>query len=192
MTVTQQQHKLLRFIAILALLAVILVSTSCVSQDKYNSLQAELTSTQGQLQDAQSQLQDAQSQLSQLRDELSSTQDQVDSLSQQVTTLQNQLNLYKASGIIVQSGVQPNYSLGLGQSVHLVSNPNATNPTWQQLKTFINLDKTDQMAYIPGGQECGTFAEEVYNNAEKYLRNFIVFDNSLPVAGCVASTGRVG
>jgi hypothetical protein len=75
-------------------------------------------------------------------------------------------------GIEVYSGVQPPYlrskivDAGDVGNVHLVANPAAQNPTWQQLKDFIQQDKTDEDTYNTIVNPCGAFAETIYNNAE--------------------------
>lgn len=53
-----------------------------------------------------------------------------------------------------------------GESICLVNNNNATDPTWRQLEVFLRIDKTDQHQYLLGSYTCGDFAEEVHNNAE--------------------------
>ena len=50
---------------------------------------------------------------------------------------------------------------------NLVSNPSATNPTWEQLIEFIASDATDQLIYIEDEYMCGNFAETLHNNAEQ-------------------------
>ncbi|MHB8085266.1 MAG: hypothetical protein ACYDHZ_05540 [Dehalococcoidia bacterium] len=75
-------------------------------------------------------------------------------------------------GVEVYNGVQPPYlrtkivDAGDVGNVHLVTNPVAKNPTWQQLKDFIKQDKTDDDTYNTVVNPCGAFAETVYNNAE--------------------------
>jgi hypothetical protein len=56
---------------------------------------------------------------------------------------------------------------GNGQPVELYENPNAKNPTWEQLLSFLETDNTDKMTYVPGSFVCIDFAEMVYNNAER-------------------------
>jgi hypothetical protein len=70
--------------------------------------------------------------------------------------------------VVVHHGEQPPYALtGAGYDrVQLVNNGTATDPTWQQLESFLLADKTDEKAYVTGTFMCGAFAEELYNNAE--------------------------
>ncbi len=68
----------------------------------------------------------------------------------------------------VYYGMQPPYALRPWEddSVQLVNSEDATDPTWEELKAFLQTDKTDQKDYDPLLFLCGSFAEEVHNNAE--------------------------
>ncbi len=48
----------------------------------------------------------------------------------------------------------------------LRNNPQAHNPTWEELKAFLKADQTDKHPYIQGKYTCGDFAETLHNNAE--------------------------
>lgn len=54
-----------------------------------------------------------------------------------------------------------------GRAIELYENPNAKNPTWEQLLSFLRTDNTDKMTYVPGYFVCVDFAETLHNNAEK-------------------------
>ena len=54
-----------------------------------------------------------------------------------------------------------------GFQVVLENNPEARDPSWDQLKAFLADDKTDESDYVPGDFVCGSFAQYVHNNAEK-------------------------
>ena len=54
-----------------------------------------------------------------------------------------------------------------GFQVVLENNPQATDPSWDQLKAFLIEDKTDERDYVLGDFVCGSFAQDVHNNAEK-------------------------
>jgi len=54
-----------------------------------------------------------------------------------------------------------------GFQVVLENNPQATDPSWDQLKAFLVEDKTDERDYVLGDFVCGSFAQDVHNNAEK-------------------------
>ncbi len=48
----------------------------------------------------------------------------------------------------------------------LRNNPSAQNPTWAELKSFLQTDQTDKHPYLSGKFTCGDFAEMLHNNAE--------------------------
>ena len=65
-------------------------------------------------------------------------------------------------------GRQPPYTKSSSENqIHLINNDDATDPTWQQLKTFIISDRSDDKLYNIDTYLCGAFAEEVHNNAEE-------------------------
>jgi hypothetical protein len=53
-----------------------------------------------------------------------------------------------------------------GHYVALRNNPAARNPTWAQLKAFLQQDDTDKKIYDSKSFTCGDFAETLHNNAE--------------------------
>lgn len=54
-----------------------------------------------------------------------------------------------------------------GNPIELLNNPEATDPTWQELKQFLWEDKTDQLLYNQTSFVCADFAETLHNNAEE-------------------------
>jgi hypothetical protein len=70
--------------------------------------------------------------------------------------------------ICTYEGKQPPYTRSETDrgKIHLVENPNAVDPTWQQLEAFLIADNTDKEAYDLETHPCGVFAEELQNNAE--------------------------
>ena len=54
-----------------------------------------------------------------------------------------------------------------GHNIRLLDNPNATNPTWAELKAFIKADDTDKIIYNSENYVCADSAEDLHNNAEK-------------------------
>jgi len=58
---------------------------------------------------------------------------------------------------------------GDGKAIILENNPDAADPTFEELMIFIEADRTDTRDYIKNGANayvCSDFAEEVHNNAE--------------------------
>ena len=56
---------------------------------------------------------------------------------------------------------------GSGRAIELYENPNAKNPIWEQLLSFLRTDNTDEMTYVTGSFVCVDFAEMLHNNAER-------------------------
>jgi len=54
-----------------------------------------------------------------------------------------------------------------GEPVILINNESATNPTWEELMTFLKADDTDRILYQEGSFVCSDFAERLHNNAER-------------------------
>jgi len=53
-----------------------------------------------------------------------------------------------------------------GHHITLKNNPEAENPSWDELKAFLLKDKTDSMPYDSDTFVCADFAEMLHNNAE--------------------------
>jgi len=58
------------------------------------------------------------------------------------------------------------YSKASGVSICLINHENATNPTWEELITFLQKDDVDNRLYMDGLFVCADFAEMLHNNAE--------------------------
>ncbi len=75
-------------------------------------------------------------------------------------------------GVSVHYGEQPPYvrnecsPCGPEDDIRLVDNVEAVDPTWQQLEAFLLSDETDKNPYVVGVYVCGSFAEDLHNNAE--------------------------
>jgi hypothetical protein len=54
-----------------------------------------------------------------------------------------------------------------GHRINMINNPEAHDPTYQELIAAIINDQTDKIAYQEGVFTCGDFAERVHNNLEK-------------------------
>jgi hypothetical protein len=75
-----------------------------------------------------------------------------------LTACRNPGYIYNADGA-VECG-------GDGHPIVLTRNPNAADPTFDQLVAFIEQDPTDLNPYIDGKYVCADFAADVYNHAE--------------------------
>ena len=81
-------------------------------------------------------------------------------LTSSVVGCRNPLYIYENGDILVG---------GDGEPIELINNPNATNPTYDELVAFIQEDTTDTNDYLENpyiGYVCADFAEDVHNNAE--------------------------
>jgi len=59
------------------------------------------------------------------------------------------------------------YNGTYGFRVVLENNPAAVDPAWDQVAAFLKSDRTDEMEYVAEDFMCGSFAQDVHNNAEK-------------------------
>ena len=66
----------------------------------------------------------------------------------------------------ILSGYQCYIAGGDGDKLELVNNPDAKDPTWDELKSFLAQDNTNQHLYITDSFVCADFAEMLHNNAE--------------------------
>jgi len=70
-------------------------------------------------------------------------------------------------GVEVFYGEQPPYVEGpVGVAIELVDNGLAVDVSWNDLVDFVARDDTDESPYIQDLRMCGSFAEELHNNAE--------------------------
>ena len=53
-----------------------------------------------------------------------------------------------------------------GHRITLANNPDARNPTWSELVSFLQQDETDEQTYDYASFVCADFAEMLHNNAE--------------------------
>jgi len=73
-----------------------------------------------------------------------------------------------ADSVEIYYGEQPFYSSGPASTqISLVNNDSATDVTWDELLQFIESDRTQEGAYIEGVYMCGSFAQDLHNNAEQ-------------------------
>ena len=66
----------------------------------------------------------------------------------------------------VSCGAYCFYAGGNGQYIELFNNPQARNPSWDELSAFLEQDNTDKQLYIYDFFVCADFAEMLHNNAE--------------------------
>ena len=132
--------------------------------------QSELGSTKNTLASTQGELTSTQSELTSTQSELTSTQQTLSSVQQASTNLQDTLSNTEQKLAVAQETLG---GLGITVSasyecfdVNLIDNPEAKNPTWRELMTFISKDKTENHTYIAEEYDCSQFSRDVHNNAE--------------------------
>ncbi len=136
------------------------------------SIQSDLISTAETLVSTQSDLSSTKQTLYSTQLELSSTKQTLDSTLDELEAAESKLTVYENTlgtlAMSVSSNVQPPYKKGfLSKDVTLINKPNATNPTWKELKVFLFADPTDDEIYYINSFNCTDFAEMLHNNAER-------------------------
>lgn len=75
---------------------------------------------------------------------------------------------YDVSSVTYHEGIKLTYLVGAdNENLYITNYDNATNPTYEELKTFLYEDKTDEIEYDLSTFVCADYAEKVHNNAEK-------------------------
>jgi len=129
-------------------------------QEDEQSLSERSNSSVTQLTEAHEELAESKRELESMKYELSEAERDLESVSQE-------LELYRKTGIQVFTNVQPPYSKANTYSqIRIKNNPDATDPTWEQVRNFLRSDNTDEKLYFDNLYVCGDFAEAVHNNAE--------------------------
>lgn len=135
------------------------------TQDTLSSTVAQLTVRTTSLEETKGRLDDTSSELTSTKNELYSTQQALNNLQAALSTLANtQQKLAVAQETLRGLGI----SLFTSEEcdVALIDNPRATNPTWNQLITFLSQDQTETHIYIRDVYDCSQFSRDVHNNAE--------------------------
>jgi len=146
-------------------------------QSENTSLEALVEQNTEDIEEKEEIIEEIQNELESIKGELSSSQQELDSAEKQYRDALNELESYKVEirsyleelqlykdtfGSVVQSGGQvPFYRIVL-RNVET-----ATDPTFDELESFLLDDKTDRNDYITDVYMCGDFANDVHNNAEQ-------------------------
>ncbi|HYA31266.1 MAG TPA: hypothetical protein VED67_00800 [Thermodesulfovibrionales bacterium] len=154
-------------LALLFSLASIIAFTGCVSQSDYNALANNYNALQDENQRLVDTITHLQDDNSQLNATVADLQQQVNSAKSDLGTCTAKVQSYANTYGQVYTGVSPDLRIDVsGRTPDLVNNVNAHDPTWAELKFFLEGDRTDKETYDPLTHACGVFAEELYNNAE--------------------------
>jgi hypothetical protein len=84
-------------------------------------------------------------------------------LQDSLSSVQNLLNITQDT--LEGLGITVNISSQC-DDVELIDNPDAVNPTWEELISFLTEDQTDKNDYIINVYDCSEFSRDVHNNAE--------------------------
>jgi len=131
---------------------------------------AELSATQAILTSTESELETTGHELTFKTGELATANHRIDSLESSLADTQETLdgmnNLYTiASETLEGLGIDVDTSIQCWD-VELVDNPEAQNPTWDQLTAFLAEDQTEKHQYILNEYDCSQFSRDLHNNAE--------------------------
>jgi len=80
-----------------------------------------------------------------------------ETVEEEVKEIANTKNVYIDGAVLVGAD---------GHRITLKNNPEAVTPSWEQLKSFLLKDKTDEIPYNFSSFVCADFAETLHNNAE--------------------------
>ena len=134
------------------------------------STQLDLESTDEKLSSTQSELDSTKKDLKQVERELETTakdleraESAAEEFDQQLSVLEQQLA--NAEATLKGLGITLERSIANFDAV-MVDNATAQNPTFKEMKDFLNLDKTERNKYIKDEYDCSQFSRDVHNNAE--------------------------
>jgi len=157
-----------------ALIVVFLSLSSCapmVPQEQYDTVVEELSSSQRQVEEMRGELVSTQSQFEKRQDELTqdlnSTQSKIAELTQQVVELEYKLkNLQKD-----YEGLQNNYQelqVNHAELLKKLKDSRLRNPTWSELKQFLEQDDTNTLSYNKDSFDCDGFAITLRDRASRF------------------------
>jgi uncharacterized protein (DUF3084 family) len=140
------------------------------TRDTLTSTQSDLTATRDTLAVTQTELTTTNETLASKLVELSSANEKYASAQKQMSSLEDSLSntqkkLAAAQETLGGMGITIAASVEC-KDVQLVDNAAAKNPSWQQLKTFLQNDKTENHQYILNEYDCSQFSQDVHNHAE--------------------------
>jgi len=81
-----------------------------------------------------------------------------ETIEEEIEEITTTKNVYINGGVLVGAD---------GHRITLRNNPDALNPSWEQLKAFLLNDRTDEVRYDYNSFVCADFAEMLHNNAEE-------------------------
>lgn len=147
-----------------------LQDTSASLSETQNELAKQINETNKYLdlyEESRDELQQTEEELELVNEDLFLAEQRIGNLEDSIAEIQEQLDLYiDTLGTQVFSSKLPPYNYGYLSDLELINNVDAVNPTWLELRAFLQEDDTDKNLYIDGVYMCGSFAEDLHNNAE--------------------------
>jgi hypothetical protein len=140
------------------------------TKDALASTRSDLNATKNTLTATESELETTSQQLTLKLSELDTANDEIDSLHGSLADLQDSFSSAQNFLNIAQDTLE-----GLGittdissecDDVELIDNPEANNPTWNELISFLAADRTENNDYIIDVYDCSQFSRDLHNNAE--------------------------
>jgi len=158
-----------------ALIVVVLIGAVAWGLITYNSLlqaRSEMNSLHREIRSLEMNLEIAEGSLAKSKEDLTSARQELSSAKSSFEALESELELYRYTfGEVYPEGASSVVRLqagpGRSRSLNLVNNPSASDPTWAELRRFLQSDRTDTRDYITDVYVCGHFAEDLHNNAEE-------------------------
>jgi len=157
-----------------ALIVVVLIGAVAWGLITYNSLlqaRSDMSSLHREIRSLEINLETVEGSLAKSREDLTSAQQELSSAKSSIDALESELELYRYTfGEVYPEGASSVIRLqagpGTSRSLNLVNNPAAGDPTWAELRRFLQSDRTDTRHYITDVYVCGHFAEDLHNSAE--------------------------
>ncbi len=137
--------------------------TLTATRSNLNATKNTLTATESELETTSQQLTLKLSELDTANDEIDSLQGSLADLQDSFSSVQNLLNI--AQDTLEGLGITTDISSEC-DDVELIDNPEANNPTWSELISFLAADRTENNDYVVDVYDCSQFSRDLHNNAE--------------------------
>jgi hypothetical protein len=133
------------------------------TQDILTATQGELAETDDELSATKDELSAAETELGDTRLQLHFAEDELDRTEQELDDITDryQVAYETLQGLDITLSSSPECT-----DVVLIDNPEATNPTWAELKAFLAQDLTEHHQYILNEYDCSQFSRDLHNRAE--------------------------
>jgi hypothetical protein len=172
-------------ISVISILLVITIGILyCNKQNELDLVKSSLKLTESELNTSIQKLDNAKIELNNAQIELNETETTLSQTKADLEKTNLELNNTKANLEIASDDILRYIEILNGLSIYLkhtkeielildnpvedlVDNPNASNPTWNELLTFLKNDKTEYNTYIADIYDCTNYAHNLHNNAER-------------------------